>query len=100
MVYFHYPSGVLSVVSYIATEYHGLESKVQVREWVTETVTCFHRMLKTGSVNEDKLVTIQIVEDLGYAWGTVIDVFTPHMQVLIQKDPFAVSQLRAVFLKV
>jgi len=67
---------------------------------VSETVSCFHKMLRTGSVNEDKLVTIQIIEDLGYAWGSLIDVYTPHMQALIQKDPFSVSQLRAVFLKV
>ncbi|OXA51094.1 WASH complex subunit strumpellin [Folsomia candida] len=80
-------------------EFHGLESKVQVREWVTEIVACFNKMIRTGSINEDKLVTIQIVEDLGYAWGSIIDSYTPHMQKLIHNDPFAVSKLRAVFLK-
>lgn len=71
-----------------------------MREWIAEIVACFHKMIRTGSINEDKLVTIQIVEDLGYAWGPVIDSYTSHMQNLIHEDPFAVSQLRAVFLKV
>ncbi len=84
----------------IFVEYHNLESQVQVREWMTDTTGCLHRMLRTGSVNEDTLVTLQIIADLGYAWGSLIDTLTPQMQGLIKKDPFAVSKLRAVFLKV
>ncbi len=67
---------------------------------MTDTTGCLHRMLRTGSVNEDTLVTLQIIADLGYAWGSLIDTLTPQMQGLIKKDPFAVSKLRAVFLKV
>ncbi|CAL8094255.1 unnamed protein product [Orchesella dallaii] len=79
-------------------EFHGLESKVQVKEWVHETVSCLHKMLRTGAINEDKLVMVQVIGDLGYAWG-IIDNFTPEMQSLIKDDPSTVSQLRAVFLK-
>lgn len=71
-----------------------------MKEWVQETIACLHKMLRTGNINEDKLVTIQLVGDLGYAWGALIDSFTPEMQSLITTDPSAVSQLRAVFLKV
>lgn len=81
-------------------EFHNLETQVQVREWVNETTGCLLSMLRTGSVNEDTLVTLQIVGDLSYAWGPLIDIYTAQMQKLIQKDPFAVSKLRAVFLKV
>lgn len=81
-------------------EFHGLESKIQVKEWVQETIGCFHKMLRTGSINEDKLVTVQLIGDLGYAWGSLIDSFTLEMQNLIKSDPSTVSQLRAVFLKV
>ncbi|ODN03655.1 WASH complex subunit strumpellin, partial [Orchesella cincta] len=75
-------------------EFHGLESKVQVKEWVNETVSCLHKMLRTGAINEDKLVMVQVIGDLGYAWS-IIDHFTPEMQSLIKDDPSTVSQLRA-----
>jgi len=81
-------------------EFHGLENEVQVREWVKATVQSLHQMLRTGSINEDILVTVQIVGDFGYSWGHIIETFTPQMQQLINKDPAQVSKLRAVFLKV
>ncbi|CAG7822895.1 unnamed protein product [Allacma fusca] len=80
-------------------EFHSLESKVQVREWVNEIITLLTQMLRTGNINEEILVTVQIVGDFGYAWGSLIDVYTSQMQALIQKHPAAVSKLRAVFLK-
>jgi len=80
-------------------EFHSLESKVQVREWVTETIGILTQMLRTGNINEDILVNIQIVGDFGYAWGSLIDMYTTQMQILIQKHPSAVSKLRAVFMK-
>ena len=71
-----------------------------MREWVNEIIACLAQMLRTGNINEDILVNLQIVADFGYAWGPLIDGYTSQMQSLIQKNPAAVSELRAVFLKV
>ena len=57
------------------------------------------RMKRIGSASEDVLVSLQIVSDLGYAWGPVIDGFTPLMQQGVKDDPSLVGRLRATFLK-
>ena len=33
------------------------------------------------------LKSLQIIGDISYAWGDIIDNFTPHMQQGVKKDP-------------
>ena len=67
---------------------------------MSETKTHLKRLIRIAGATDDVLVSLQIVSDLGYAWGPVIDHFTPLMQLGVKKDPSLVGKLRATFLKV
>ena len=57
-------------------------------------------MIRVGAAKESLLITLQIVGDISYAWGDVIENFTLHMQHGVKQDPSLVAKLRATFLKV
>ena len=73
---------------------------IQVKQLMSETKTHLKRLIRIAGATDDVLVSLQIVSDLGYAWGPVIDHFTPLMQHGVKKDPSLVGKLRATFLKV
>jgi hypothetical protein len=81
------------------SEFHQLESNLQVRQFLADTRHYLHQMIRTINIKEDVLITLQIVGDLSYAWE-IVDSYTSIMQEGIKKDPSLVIKLRATFLKV
>ncbi|XP_037498148.1 WASH complex subunit 5 [Rhipicephalus sanguineus] len=79
-------------------QFHGLESNLQVKQFLTETRQYLHSMLRVINVKEEVLVTLEVIADLSYAWE-IIDSYTPFMQKGIKSDPSMVIKLRATFLK-
>ncbi|XP_065890140.1 WASH complex subunit 5-like [Dysidea avara] len=79
-------------------EFHQLESILQVKQFLADTRTYLHQMLRTINIKEEVLITLQFVADLSYAW-ILIDSYTVFMQEGIKKNPSLVIKLRATFLK-
>lgn len=79
-------------------EFHNLNSNMQIKQHLTETVQYLHQMIQTSNVKEDDLVNLAIIGDLSYAWN-IIDKYTAIMQESIKKQPNLVIKLRATFLK-
>lgn len=79
-------------------EFHELNSQLQIIQYLKEIRKNLDRMLRNMKVNEDVLITMQIIGDLSYAWE-LIDTYTPIMQTGIKAEPTLVIKLRAVFLK-
>uniref|UniRef100_UPI00359007A0 WASH complex subunit 5 n=1 Tax=Myxine glutinosa TaxID=7769 RepID=UPI00359007A0 len=79
-------------------EFHQLESNLQVKQYLADTRTFLHQMIRTSNIREDVLITLHIVGDLTYAWK-IIDSYTTIMQEGIKRDPSLVTKLRATFLK-
>ncbi|XP_071964498.1 WASH complex subunit 5-like [Antedon mediterranea] len=79
-------------------EFHQLEANLQVRQFLAETRTYLHQMIRTINIKEEVLITMQIVADLSYAWE-LIDRYTNYMQAGIKSNPALVTKLRATFLK-
>lgn len=79
-------------------EFHNLNSNMQIKQHLTETVQYLHQMIQTINIKEDNLINLQIIGDLSYAW-IIIDKYTNIMQESIKKQPNLVIKLRATFLK-
>ena len=77
-----------------------LDANWQVKQLMSETRGFLKQIIRVGAATDDVLVSLQIVSDLSYAWGSVIDTFTPLMQQGVKKDPSLVGRLRSTFLKV
>lgn len=79
-------------------EFHNLNSNMQVKQHLTETVQYLYHMIQTINIKEENLINLQIIGDLSYAW-IIIDNYTQIMQESIKKQPNLVTKLRATFLK-
>ena len=83
-----------------AEDLDQLDTSWQVKQLISEAKGFLKQMIRIGGAKESLLITLQIIGDISYAWGDIIDNFTPHMQQGVKKDPSLVSKLRATFLKV
>ncbi|CAK1556303.1 unnamed protein product [Leptosia nina] len=79
-------------------EFHGIKSTSAVVQLLNETREALRNLLRTASLKEDSLVTLETVADFSYAWCT-IDLYTKYMQKRIKENPSITSRLRALFLK-
>uniref|UniRef100_A0A1B6MUI7 WASH complex subunit strumpellin n=2 Tax=Graphocephala atropunctata TaxID=36148 RepID=A0A1B6MUI7_9HEMI len=79
-------------------EFHQLNHNLQVRQFLLDTRTFLHQMVRGVNVKEQVLIDLQIVGDISYGWE-LIDSFTELMQSGIKNDPSMVIKLRATFLK-
>ncbi|KAL0270980.1 UNVERIFIED_CONTAM: hypothetical protein PYX00_008233 [Menopon gallinae] len=79
-------------------EFHGLGNQLQVRQFLQETRTILHSMLRSVNVKEEISIHLQVIADMSYAWH-VMDAYTEFMQKGIKQDPSLVVKLRATFLK-
>ena len=79
-------------------EYHQLDSRMQIVQYLAETRKYLHQMVRSMNIKEDILISMQIIGDLSYAWE-IIDSYTSLMQMEVKRDPNLVIKLRAVFLK-
>lgn len=79
-------------------QFHNLETNMQVKQHLNESLAHLHQMLHTIHVTDVTLINIQIVGDLSYAWRE-IDSYTDVMRDSIAQPPYLVINLRAIFLK-
>ena len=82
-----------------AEDLDQLDASWQVKQLISEARGFLKQMIRVGGAKESLLITLQIIGDISYAWGDIIDNFTPHMQKGVKKDPSLVSKLRATFVK-
>lgn len=79
-------------------DFHGMKSTSTIVQFLTESKDALKNLLRTASLKEDSLVTLETIADVSYAWCT-IDLYTEFMQDSIKEYPAVTSRLRALFLK-
>ncbi|XP_026762706.2 WASH complex subunit 5 [Galleria mellonella] len=79
-------------------EFHGIKSTSTIIQYLSESKEALKNILRTATIKEDSLVTLETVADVSYAWCT-IDGYTKFMQDSIKENPAVTSRLRALFLK-
>ena len=82
-----------------AQDFDQFEANWALKQHVEETKNLLRQMIRTASMRDDDLVTLQLVGDFSYAWD-IVDTFTADMQDGVKKDPSTLGKLRATFLKV
>lgn len=81
------------------SEFHQLENNLHISQYLADTRETLHNMLRTGSISEDIMISLNIVTDCCYAWK-IMESFTDVMQESIKENPPTVIKLKALFLKV
>ena len=79
-------------------EFHQLENNLHVSQYLADTREILHNMLRTGSITEDTMISLNIVTDCCYAWN-IVESFIDTMQASIKESPPTVIKLKALFLK-
>ncbi|XP_076661736.1 WASH complex subunit strump [Halictus rubicundus] len=79
-------------------EFHQLESNLHISQYLADTREILHNMLRTGSITEDTMISLNIVTDCCYAWN-IMESFIETMQASIKESPPTVIKLKALFLK-
>lgn len=79
-------------------EFHGIKTTSTIVQFLCDSKDALKYLLRTASLKEDSLVTLETVADVSYAWCT-IDLYTKYMQNSIKENPSVTSRLRSLFLK-
>lgn len=79
-------------------EFHSMKSTSTILQFLTDSKDALKNLLRTASLKEDSLVTLETVADVSYAWCS-IDLYTKYMQDSIKDNPAVTSRLRSLFLK-
>ncbi|XP_076166156.1 WASH complex subunit strump [Ptiloglossa arizonensis] len=79
-------------------EFHQLENNLHISQYLADTCEILHNMLRTGSITEDTMISLNIVTDCCYAWN-IMESFIDTMQASIKESPPTVIKLKALFLK-
>ncbi|KAK9307551.1 hypothetical protein QLX08_002167 [Tetragonisca angustula] len=79
-------------------EFHQLENNLHISQYLADTREILHNMLRTGSITEDTMISLNIVTDCCYAWN-IMESFIDTMQASIKESPPTVIKLKALFLK-
>ncbi|XP_033351507.1 WASH complex subunit 5 [Bombus vosnesenskii] len=79
-------------------EFHQLENNLHISQYLADTREILHNMLRTGSITEDIMISLNIVTDCCYAWN-IMESFIDTMQASIKESPPTVIKLKALFLK-
>ncbi|KAG7205653.1 hypothetical protein KM043_007608 [Ampulex compressa] len=79
-------------------EFHQLENNLHISQYLADTREILHNMLRTGSITEDTMISLNIVTDCCYAWN-IMESFVDVMQANIKESPPTVIKLKALFLK-
>lgn len=83
----------------IIAEFHQLENNLHISQYLADTREILHNMLRTGSITEDTMISLNIVTDCCYAWN-IMESFIDTMQGSIKESPPTVMKLKALLLKV
>ncbi|XP_024525295.1 LOW QUALITY PROTEIN: WASH complex subunit 5 [Selaginella moellendorffii] len=78
--------------------FHQIQGSLQTKQYLSEARMQLQEMIRTLNVQESTLATISVISDCSYSWG-LIGEFTLLIQSQIQNDPFTVSKLQCLFLK-
>lgn len=84
---------------FFLSEFHQLENNLHISQYLADTRETLHNMLRTGSISEDIMISLNIVTDCCYAWN-IMESFVDVMQASIKGNPPTVIKLKALFLKV
>lgn len=76
-----------------------MENNLHISQYLADTRETLHNMLRTGSITEDIMISLNIVTDCCYAWN-IMESFIDVMQDSIKDNPPTVIKLKALFLKV
>ncbi|KZC05129.1 PREDICTED: WASH complex subunit strumpellin [Dufourea novaeangliae] len=79
-------------------EFHQLENNLHISQYLADTREILHNMIRTGSITEDTMISLNIVTDCCYAWN-IMESFIETMQASIKESPPTVIKLKALFLK-
>ncbi|XP_020285658.1 WASH complex subunit strumpellin [Pseudomyrmex gracilis] len=79
-------------------EFHQLENNLHISQYLADTRETLRNMLRTGSISEDIMISLNIVTDCCYAWN-IMESFVDVMQESIKGNPPTVIKLKALFLK-
>ncbi|XP_025270593.1 WASH complex subunit 5 [Camponotus floridanus] len=79
-------------------EFHQLENNLHISQYLGDTRETLRNMLRTGSISEDIMISLNIVTDCCYAWN-IMESFIDVMQESIKENPPTVIKLKALFLK-
>lgn len=79
-------------------EFHGIKTTITVVQLLSDSKIALRNALRTASLKDEYLVTLETVADVSYAWCS-IDSYTKYMQESIKDNPTVTSRLRALFLK-
>ena len=79
-------------------EFHQLENNLHISQYLADTREILHNMLRTGSITEDTMISLNIVTDCCYAWN-IMESFIDTMQASIKESPPTVMKLKALLLK-
>lgn len=79
-------------------QFHNLESNMQVKQHLNESLDQLHQMLHTLGVTAATLIDLQVIGDLSYAWCEIHS-YTDVMRASIAQPPYLVINLRAIFVK-
>lgn len=90
---------MLILISIIISEFHQLENNLHISQYLADTREILHNMLRTASITEDTMISLNIVTDCSYAWN-IMESFIDTIQTSIKECPPTVIKLKALFLKV
>ncbi|XP_053979138.1 WASH complex subunit 5 [Hylaeus volcanicus] len=79
-------------------KFHQLETNLHISQHLADTCEILHNMLRTASITEDTMISLNIVTDCCYAWN-IMESFIDTMQASIKESPPTVIKLKALFLK-
>lgn len=78
--------------------YSIINSNLQIKFYITESVSLLMRLAKVASLRKDSLSRLALIVDFSYAWNLMDDYFK-LMHERIKRDTKAVMLFRACFMK-
>ncbi|KAK3253255.1 hypothetical protein CYMTET_37489 [Cymbomonas tetramitiformis] len=80
-------------------QFHQFDGILQTKQYLADTRSHLTRMVRIANVQESFLASFEVVSDISYAWGHIINAYTAQMHDRIRRDPFSTLKLRCLFLK-
>lgn len=80
-------------------EFESVDSHPIVVEFLRTTAARLGGMVRLLNVEESVVQHTELIADLSYAWGTIIESLLPMMHDRIQRSPAALASMRALFHK-
>lgn len=79
--------------------FDGIDASLQVREFLSDSRVMLDKMVRTVHVREEILAQIDVVSDMTYTWGSILDFYDSIWHDRVRQDPSSVSLFKSVFVK-